>query len=164
MTNLLDEYLINIQEGVWAAIARALEFPTSKHPKYRLLVKSLNNRQIMCRNSFPGEDLRINVNTKWGDFKFGDYQEHPQYTHCLFSAYVDFLTDFLKLAEREKTSGLCKFNRNKEKCAQWVEMEVLKKKSLLKDYKRQLKLMKDMRIPKKQFADFQRNMFLKGSK
>jgi len=142
MSEILDEYLNYLQEGVWGAVTKALEFPTSKHPKYKLLVKSLNDRQIMCRESSPAYDTRIKVSTKYGELKFGEYRENPEYGNCLHQAYYDFAKDFLALAKREKAQGLCKFNRDIKKCSRWVEEEVIKKGQQLKNLKRQLDYMK----------------------
>ncbi|MHA1816620.1 MAG: hypothetical protein ACTSX1_11475, partial [Candidatus Heimdallarchaeaceae archaeon] len=126
MEQLVDRYLNHLQEGIWSAITKALEFPTAKHPKYRMLIKSLNNRYIMCRTSFPAvSDKKIKFNSEWGNIDYKDYQESPEYITCIDNAYLDFVKDFIKWASKMKPEEVCKYNRNKERCMKWLENEVL---------------------------------------
>jgi len=163
MSEILDEYLNYLQEGVWGAVTKALEFPTAKHPKYKLLVKSLNDRQILCREANPAHDTRLKVQSQYGEVQFGDYQENPDYGNCLHQAYYDFAKDFLDLVKREKIQGICRYNRNLERCSRWVEEEVIKKGNQLKNLKRQLDFMKKGRkISKPNYQKFVSALYKKG--
>ena len=163
MSEVLDEYLIHLQEGIWTAVVKALEFPTAKHPRYKRILKQLNDRYIMCRSSFPGLDNRIRFNTKYGSIQYGEYIQHPDYTNCLNSAYLDFANDFLDWVKRAKIKEVCKYNRNFEKCSKWVENEVLDRKDEIKNLKRQMEFMKKGRkISKPQYDTFVSALYKKG--
>lgn len=164
MSKLVEEYLDHIQEGIWSAIKRALEFPPSKHPKYRVMLKMLNNRYIQCEQRNQGSETRIKLDTQWGNFNYIDYQENPDLIVCNTAAYVDFLKEFISWTSKEKPDKICKFNKNPERCKKWLENEIMEAKAEMKSNIKQLQQMKGGRMNKSAFNKFQKNLYLKGPK
>jgi len=143
--DVIDTYLQHLQEGLWSRFREIVEFPASKHPRWKGMVREYYRHVERCRRLHPGESTKVKVGYTGKEtdagFEYTQYKSNPKLQICLMKVRILYLQSFLQWIKETQEDEICKYNRNKSKCKAWVSKT---KESADQELKELMKFLKDV--------------------
>jgi hypothetical protein len=153
-----DVYALN--EGLWSKLVKALEFRYPKHPRYRALVKRLNEGYYRCSHMYAPKETKVGLGGKYKDFdvdfEYSDYEENPERIRCMYEVQLAVWKEIIKFYGQVGPEGACKYNKNKPRCMKFVQQELEEMKDEIKDIERELKQMARGKMNRQKFNSLKR--------
>lgn len=149
-----------LEEGVWSTFLKWIEPSAPKHPKWKALDDRFWRAMRRCDDMYPPKTKKVQVGGQVKDYgldvSYDEYEENPERIRCRAEAKLAIYKEFLKFYKKEGVEGVCKFNRNKERCMREAEKDIEILKNAIPDLEREVKQMGRKKMSRAQFAKFKR--------
>jgi hypothetical protein len=132
--DILDKYLIHLNENFWESIMKFLEPSESQHGYIRNLNSDLKTKKEWCRKKFKGTKLSFKLKI----FTYEQYSEHPDYLNCVMQAELEYYSKLVNWLKKTSPLEVCKYNMDKEKCMNWVRQAKIEKAMEIEQLKAEL--------------------------